>query len=267
MTNNSADYIRSITGGNAKTAIILGSGLNFYADQVEGSKQIPYSQIPDFPVSTAPGHKGQLVYSSISGKEVILMQGRFHLYEGYPVSTIAHVIRSLRLAGVENLLITNASGGINQTFKPAELMLITDHINLTGQNPLIGENDDSIGLRFPDMSTAYNPELREIMLQAAAETGVKLHQGVYAGVSGPSFETPAEIRMMRTMGADAVGMSTVLETIAAVHCRMRVCALSFISNLAAGILEQPITCEEVMEEAEKVKPFMAKLLAQYLKLI
>ncbi len=267
MSEISAKHIREITGGKTETAIVLGSGLNFYGEQIDSAKVIPYQEIPDFPVSTAPGHKGQLISANISGKPVLLMQGRFHLYEGYDVTVITDVIRSLKLAGIKRLLLTNASGGINENFRPAELMLITDHINLTGRNPLIGANDESIGLRFPDMSKAYSPKLRETMLQAAENCRVKLHQGVYIGVTGPSFETPAEIRMMRTMGADAVGMSTVLEAIAAVHGGMEVCGLSFISNLAAGILDQPITCEEVMEEAEKVKPVVAKLLEEFISLL
>lgn len=258
----SATAIRSAFGGDIDTALVLGSGLNFFADTLDQRQALDYAVIPHFPRSTAPGHAGRLVSGSLGGRRVLVLQGRFHLYEGYTAQTIAQVVRTLKFAGVRNLLLTNASGGINAAFAPGDLMMLTDHINLTGQNPLIGANDERFGPRFPDMSKAYDPELRQVLRQAAAQAGVTLREGVYASVTGPSFETPAEIRMMRTMGADAVGMSTVLEAIAAAHCGMRVAAVSCVSNLAAGILDQPITLEEVIETGQRVRePFAALLRA------
>ena len=263
----SADYILRNFGGGAETALILGSGLNYFAESLTDGQTIDYAAIPHFPRSTAPGHYGRLRRGRLGDKQVIVLQGRFHLYEGHPVEAIAHVIRTLKLLGVARAVFTNAAGGINREFKPGELMLISDHINLTGHNPLAGHNDDFFGPRFPDMSTAYSPRLRGLMRQAAQGISLMLREGVYAGVIGPSFETPAEIRMMRAIGADAVGMSTVLEVIAAVHCGMEAVGVSCVSNMAAGILDQPITVEEVMQVAEEIKGDFSALLRAFVDLL
>ena len=219
---------------------------------------IPYSEIPGFPVSTAPGHASRLVFGRINGYELIILQGRFHFYEGYSMEQITFYIRVLNTLGLKTLILTNASGGVNRSFNPGDLMLLSDHINLTGQNPLIGPNDDSIGARFPDMTKAYAPKLRQLAKDAAAPLGIRLQEGVYAWMTGPSYETPAEIRMLDIIGADSIGMSTVPEAIAAVHCGIEVLAISCITNMAAGVLDQPITAEEVMETgAEKAPEFSA----------
>lgn len=249
-----ADYLRGKLKTIPRLALVLGSGLGVLADEVEDARVIPYGDIPHFPVSTAPGHAGRLVAGRLAGKDVIVMQGRFHHYEGYPLERIAFPLRVYRALGVETLFLTNAAGGVNETFVPGDLMLISDHINLTGGNPCVGPNDDSIGQRFFDMSKAYDPGLRSAARAAAAEIGMNLREGVYMWFSGPSFETPAEIRAARALGADAVGMSTVPETIAAVHCGLRVLGVSCITNLAAGISKKPITTEEVLEISEREKP-------------
>ncbi len=259
----SAEQIRKVFGDAADTALVLGSGLNFFADALEDRTILDYGQIPHFPRSTAPGHAGRLVGGTVAGRRILVLQGRFHLYEGYTAQTIAQVVRTLKAAGIRNLLLTNASGGINPDFAPGDLMLMTDHINLTGQNPLIGANDERFGPRFPDMSKAYDPELQQVMRNAAKQIGLTLQEGVYAGVTGPSFETPAEIRMLRAMGADAVGMSTVLEVIAGAHCGLRLAGVSCVSNLAAGILDQPITLEEVIETGQRVREPFAALLRSF----
>ncbi|MGA2546614.1 MAG: purine-nucleoside phosphorylase [Rectinemataceae bacterium] len=249
-----ANSIADRIGEAPRTALVLGSGLGSLAEEVEGAVALPYAEIPGFPLSTAPGHAGRLVAGRLAGKRVLVMQGRFHYYEGYPAFRIAFPIRVFRELGIERLILTNAAGGANPGFSPGDLMLITDHINLTGQNPCIGENDPLIGSRFFDMSHAYDPGLRADALRAAAELGIELREGVYAWFSGPSFETPAEIRMARTLGADAVGMSTVPEAIAAAHCGLRVLGLSCITNMAAGMSDRPITSEEVLEISEREKP-------------
>ncbi len=249
-----ADFIAQRIGDAPRVALVLGSGLGALADELKEAIAIPYAEIPGFPLSTAPGHAGRLVAGSLEGRRVLVMQGRFHCYEGYPASRIAFPIRVFRKLGVERLFLTNAAGGANPGFSPGDLMLITDHVNLTGQNPCIGENDPLIGPRFFDMSHAYDPELRAAARRAAAELGMGLREGVYAWFSGPSFETPAEVRMARTLGADAVGMSTVPEAIAAAHCGLRVLGVSCITNLAAGMSDRPITSEEVLEISEREKP-------------
>ena len=228
---------------------------------------IPYADIPFFPAFDLPGLRGTPGSGKPAGKPVLFMQGRFHYYEGHPLERIAFPVRVLRLLGVECLIATNAAGGVNTTFSPGDFMLITDHINLCGPNPLIGPNDESIGPRFPDMSRAWDPRLRELAARAAADLGIPVRSGVYAWFAGPSFETPAEIRMARVLGADAVGMSTVPEVIAAVHCGIRVLGISCITNMAAGMVDQPITAEEVMAISEKRRPELASLVEKTVGMI
>ncbi len=262
-----ADFLRSKATGGPRLAIVLGSGLGPLAERARDPVIIPYADIPHFPKSTAPGHAGRLVSGELAGRHVLFMQGRFHLYEGYAPERIAFPMRVLRSMGIQRVLVTNAAGGVNTSFSPGDFMLITDHINLTGQNPLIGPNDGSIGPRFPDMSQAYDPALRALALQAAARLSIPLQSGVYACFAGPSFETPAEIRMARVIGADAVGMSTVPEVVAAVHCGLRVLGISCITNMAAGMLDQPITGGEVLSLAEKRMPQLSALIQEIVRLI
>lgn len=248
---NAADVIREQCG-DAGIGLILGSGL---ADSVmlEDAKTIAYQDIPDFPLSTATGHKSEWVSGKLNGKKVCMMRGRFHFYEGWRTEDIILPVRVMKLLGVKTLIVTNAAGGVNLSYTPGDLMLITDHINYSGVNPLIGPNDDDFGTRFPDMSTAYTPALRPVVRECAKELGIDLKEGVYMWFSGPSYETPAEIRMARILGADAVGMSTVPEVIAARHAGMNIIGITCITNMAAGILDQPLTHKEVMETGEKVR--------------
>lgn len=229
--------------------MILGSGLGAYAERLENARTLSYADIPGFPVSHVPGHAGRFVVGERYGKTVIAMQGRFHYYEGYQPALLALGVRVMRRVGVGKLLVTNAAGGVNLSYQPGTLMAIADHINFARVNPLIGPNDDDFGPRFPDQGNVYDRELRKALLKTAEETGVALSEGVYMMFTGPCFETPAEIRMARTLGADAVGMSTVPEVIAATHCGMRVLGISLITNMAAGILDQKLTHEEVQETA------------------
>ncbi|WNC17175.1 purine-nucleoside phosphorylase [Brevibacillus brevis] len=233
--------------------LVLGSGLGVLADEIENPVVIPYHEIPGFTVSTVVGHKGQLVIGKLQGKQVVAMQGRFHFYEGHGLDAVVFPIRVMKLLGVETIIVTNAAGGINESYRPGNLMLISDHINMTFRNPLIGANDEAMGARFPDMSEAYSRELRQVAKAVASEQGIELQEGVYVGLLGPSYETPAEIRMLRILGGDAVGMSTVPEVIVARHMGVKVLGISCISNMAAGILEQPLSHDEVMETTEKVK--------------
>jgi len=254
-----AAVIRERIGFEPEIGLVLGSGLGMLADLIEQPIVIPYSDIPHFPVSTVEGHAGELVAGQIKGKPVVMMKGRFHLYEGYSVYEVTLPIRAMKAIGVQKLVVTNAAGGINLSYKPGDLMLIRDHINFTFRNPLIGPNDNELGVRFPDMSEAYSARLRGIAQSTAKELGLPLQEGVYVGLLGPSYETPAEIRMMRTIGADAVGMSTVAEVIAARHAGIEVLGISCISNMAAGILDQPLSHEEVMDTTEKVKETFLRL--------
>ncbi len=246
-------YIQNQLNGVPQIGLILGSGLGVLADQIQEPTVIPYNQIPHFPASTVEGHKGQLVIGELRGKMVVAMQGRFHYYEGYSLDTVTFPVRVMSAIGVKSILVTNAAGGVNTDFAPGDLMIIQDHLNLTGRNPLIGPNDAQLGVRFPDMSEAYSRELLQVAEQVASEQGIPIQKGIYAGLTGPSYETPAEIRMLRTLGADAVGMSTVPEVIVARHSGMKVLGISCISNMAAGILPQPLSHEEVMETAENAK--------------
>lgn len=261
------NFVKSQLQAVPKAAVVLGSGLGELAELVEGQVDIPYAEIPGFLRSTVPGHAGRLILGRLAGVEVILMSGRFHRYEGYSHRDIALPVRMMKELGVGCLLLTNAAGGVNLSFQPGDLMLIEDHINLSGDNPLIGPNDDSFGPRFPDMSRAYSPALSAVVQQAAEEGCIPLKKGVYMLFNGPSFETPAEIRMARTLGADAVGMSTVPEVIAANHCGLPVAAISCITNMAAGILDQPLSHQEVVETGEKVKGKFAALMLKTIELI
>lgn len=242
-----AEYVRARIGETPRIGLILGSGLGGIAEVIEDKHVIPYGEIPHFVCSTAPGHKGQFVAGRFGGKPVICMQGRLHFYEGHALSDIIFPVRVMKQLGVTSLIVTNAAGGINTSFQVGDLMLIEDHINFMGTNPLIGPNDASFGPRFCDMTYTYTPALRQAVQEAAQSLGLTLQKGVYLGCTGPSYETPAEIRAFRTLGADAVGMSTVPEVIAASHCGLQVLAFSLITNMAAGILDQPLTEEEVIE--------------------
>ncbi|MDH4615932.1 purine-nucleoside phosphorylase [Brevibacillus sp. AY1] len=246
-------YIEPKLAEKPTIGLVLGSGLGVLADEIENPVVIPYDEIPGFTKSTVVGHKGQLVIGKLRGKQVVAMQGRFHYYEGHDLDAVVFPIRVMKLLGVETMIITNAAGGINESYGEGNLMLIRDHINLTARNPLIGPNDDEMGTRFPDMSEAYSKDLRNLAKNVAEEQGINLQEGVYVGLLGPSYETPAEIRMLRILGADAVGMSTVPEVIVARHMNVKVLGISCISNMAAGILEQPLSHEEVMATTERVK--------------
>jgi purine-nucleoside phosphorylase len=255
-------YIASRTQIRPEIGLILGSGLGVLGDDLEESVTIAYQDIPHFPISTVEGHAGELVLGRLQGRPVALMRGRFHMYEGYEAERTTLPIRVMKALGVQALLVTNAAGGINLGYEPGDLMVISDHLNLTGRNPLAGPNDNALGVRFPDMSEAYSRRLRRIAKDSASELGFEVREGVYAGLLGPNYETPAEIRMLRTLGADAVGMSTVAEVIVARHSGIEVMGISCISNMAAGILDQPLSHEEVMETSDKVKEtFISLVLA------
>jgi len=253
IIEEAAAFIRKTTDIRPEIGLILGSGLGVLGDELEDAVTIPYEDIPHFPVSTVEGHAGELLIGKLQGRNVVLMRGRFHMYEGYEPERTAFPVRVMKALGVNTLLVTNAAGGVNLGYKPGNLMLIADHINLTGRNPLIGPNDNALGVRFPDMSEAYSSRLRKVAKDTAAELGFSVQEGVYVGLLGPNYETPAEIRMLRTLGVDAVGMSTVSEVIVARHSGIEVLGISCISNMAAGILDQPLSHEEVMETTELVK--------------
>lgn len=232
--------------------LILGSGLGELADEIKDAIVIPYGDIPHFPVSTVVGHAGQLVYGELAGKKVLAMQGRFHFYEGHSMDVVTYPVRVMAALKAHSLIVTNACGGVNESFTPGDLMLITDQINFMGTNPLIGKNIDEMGPRFPDMSQAFDPEYRKVAKEIGEKSGLHLKEGVYMGFTGPTYETPAEIRFARTIGADAVGMSTVPEVIVAVHSGLRVLGVSCITNLAAG-MQKELNHEEVVETTERVK--------------
>ena len=240
--------------------VVLGSGLGAFADTLDGRVETPYSEIPGWPVSTAAGHAGKLVQGRIFSTDVIVLAGRAHLYEGYSAQEVTFGISELYRRGVKSVVLTNAAGGINEKYRPGDLVLISDHINLLGTNPLTGPNDDLLGPRFPDMTEAYSKEYREIAKRAGHELGIVLEEGVYAATPGPSYETPAEIRYMRAIGADLVGMSTVPETIVANHRGMKVLAISCVTNAAAGILPQKLVHEQVLEAGARVRDTLIKLL-------
>jgi purine-nucleoside phosphorylase len=253
-------YIESRTELRPVIAVILGSGLGGFADELTDRADLPYAEIPGWPVSTAIGHAGKLVIGKLDGMTLAVMAGRAHLYEGNTPAQATHGIRVLRSIGVRGLVITNAAGGINLTLERGGLMLISDHINLMGANPLVGPNDETLGPRFPDMSDAYCREFRDIARNVAADLAIPLTEGVYVAMLGPSYETPAEIRMLRALGADVVGMSTVPEVIVANHMSLKVLGLSCVTNMAAGILPQKITAEEVIETGVMVRETLVRFL-------
>lgn len=262
--NEAAQYIKEQGVTDATIGLVLGSGLGDIVDQMEEAIHLPYDQIPNFPVSTVVGHAGKLVYGTLSGKKVLAMAGRFHFYEGYEMEKVIFPIRVMKALGINSVMITNAAGGINFDFQPGDLMMITDQLNMTGTNPLIGKNIDELGPRFVDMSHPFDEVYQEIARQAAKTLSLTLHEGVYMGVTGPTYETPAEIRMFRTLGADAVGMSTVSEIIAARHMDMRVIGLSCITNLGSG-MQKDIDHSAVVNTGEKVKGNFQNLVKEIIK--
>jgi purine-nucleoside phosphorylase len=265
LTDHAIGFIRSRTRLEPRVAVVLGSGLGAFADELADRVEIPYAEIPGWPASTAVGHAGKLLLGRLDRLAVAVMAGRSHLYEGYTAAQVTTGVRVLHGLGVESIVFTNAAGGINLSYSQGALVLISDHINLQGTNPLIGPNDDSLGPRFPDMSEAYSKKYREIAHRVAAEVGIQLGEGVYAALTGPNYETPAEIRFLRTIGADLVGMSTVPEAILANYLGMRVLAISCVTNMAAGILPQKINHEEVLEVGRQVRDRLVRFLKAVLQ--
>ncbi len=257
--------VRAKTDFVPKVAIVLGSGLGDYAKNIEIKAEIDYSDIEGFPVSTVPGHAGKFIFGYVDKVPVVCMKGRVHYYEGYPISDVVLPIRLMKMLGAEILFLTNASGGINPEFSAGDFMLIEDHISCFAPNPLIGPNIDELGVRFPDMTHVYDADLKELIRQAAKENDIKLQKGIYIQLTGPSFESPTEIKMLRTLGGDAVGMSTVVEAIAANHMGMKICGISCVCNLAAGMTENPLTHDEVQEAANKAAPLFQKLVTESVK--
>lgn len=258
----SVDFIASKTAHSPKVGLVLGSGLGGLADKIENPTIIKYEDIPGFPRSTVEGHAGQLVIGELGGKTVVAMQGRFHFYEGYPLKDVTFPIRVMIGIGIESLIVTNAAGGANIDFVPGDLMIIRDHINFTGQNPLIGENLNKLGPRFVDMSKPYNMDYISLAKETGKKLGLDLKEGVYMWFTGPTYETPAEVKLARILGADAVGMSTVPEVIVANHQGIKVLGISCITNMASGILDQPLNHEEVVETSMKVKDNFEKLIVE-----
>ncbi len=261
------DFINQKTNNfKPEIGIILGSGLGDFVDNLD-SLSISYSQIPGFETSTIQGHAGKLVFCEINEKKIVAMQGRYHFYEGHPMQAVVFPVKVMKKLGIKTLIITNASGAVNKKFKPADLMIITDHINFTGTNPLIGKNDEILGTRFPDMSEVYNKNLIKITENCARELKIKIRKGVYTACSGPSYETPAEIKMLRKFGTDAVGMSTVPEAIIANYCGIKVLGISCLTNYAAGITKRPLSHQEVIESANSAKQKFKSLLLKVIKTI
>jgi purine-nucleoside phosphorylase len=257
---HAADLVRSRSPIVPDTALVLGSGLGDFAASLERATSIRYEDIPNWPAAKVIGHEGRMVVGAASGRPVIVLSGRAHFYEGHDLRTVTFATRVLGVLGVKVLILTNAAGGINTSFAPGDLMLIDDHINLLGSNPLVGPNDERFGVRFPDLTNVYSPRLRTLAEQAAASQGLTLRHGVYVAWHGPSYETPAEVRYLRSIGADAVGMSTVPEAIVARHMGLEVLGISCITNLAAGVLPQPLNHEEVLETAKRVRGKFLSLL-------
>jgi purine-nucleoside phosphorylase len=254
------DYLLSQIDQWPSIGLVLGSGLGILADEIENPIYIPYDEIPHFPASTVTGHAGRMVIGDLKGKRVIAMQGRFHYYEGHSLEAVTYPIRIMKAIGVQQIIVTNAAGGINPNFKPGDLMIIQDHINLTSQNPLIGPNEEEFGERFPDMSEAYSKKLIALAKDVASKNKINMVEGIYAGMLGPSYETPAEVNFLSIIGASAVGMSTVPEVIVAQHSGLEVLGISCISNMAAGISGHSLTHDEVMETTENI-------IAQFLQLV
>jgi purine-nucleoside phosphorylase len=259
--DETACWLGTRTGAVPKIAIVLGSGLGEIADAMSGKLEIPYGEIPGFPRTTVAGHHGTLLFGLLEGVPVVAMKGRFHHYEGHDMDTVAYPIRVFKRMGIGNLLLTNAAGGVNHSFVPGDLMALSDHIGLWADSPLRGPNEDMLGPRFPDMSKVYDPLLVQLADSVADSIGFVLKHGVYAWCRGPAFETPAEIRALRVLGADAVGMSTVPEAVAARHMGMRILAISCITNMAAGMLDQPLTHEEVMQTGKIVEKRFSALIS------
>ena len=262
---NTEQFKRLLADKRPQTAVILGSGLGFVADAVEDPLTIDYTAIEGFPRTTVAGHSGKMIVGRLGQSEVLCLQGRFHLYEGHRPQVIAEVVNALKAVGVNRLIVTNAAGSLNPEFTPGSLMLIKDHINFSGQNPLVGANDESTGPRFPDMSNAYDRDMRRQAKELAAKLGINLPEGVYLMVLGPNFETAAEIRAFRTLGADAVGMSTVPEVIAAVHAGIKVLAVSAVTNFGTGLQETPLSHEETIAGAARASSALTALITNYIK--
>jgi purine-nucleoside phosphorylase len=267
QVSESVEFLRIKADIQPQIGIVLGTGLGGLADRIQAVAIIPYGEIPHFPVPTVPSHMGRMIFGSLAGKTVMAMQGRFHYYEGYEAKEITFPIRVMAAMGMRNLFISNAAGGLNPLFQAGDLMLISDHLNLTGQNPLRGENVDAWGPRFPDMTEPYSPELLELAGQAARELGMEVHRGVYVGVTGPSMETAAETRFLRFIGADAVGMSTIAEVIVAVHAGIRVLGISVITNVNLPDDYQPAPIEQVIATAKSAEPKVIRLVEETLKRI
>jgi purine-nucleoside phosphorylase len=264
QAEEAAVFVRTRSPLRPAVGVVLGSGLGAFAASLERATRIPYGQVPHFPAATAPGHRGELVLGHVGSVPVAVMSGRVHHYEGYGLDQVVFPVRLLGRLGVNVLILTNAAGSVNVNYKPGELVAITDHVNLLG-NPLIGPNDERLGPRFFDMSEAYDPKLREMAEKACWKAGVPVRKGVYLALTGPSYETPAEIRMARTLGADAVGMSTVPEVIAARHMGIRVLGLSCITNMAAGVTKQKLDHREVLEVGERVKAGLMEVLGRIIE--
>ena len=260
MYHAAKDFLEANLPARPRIAVILGSGLGAFADELTGSVSIPYADIPDWPRSTAIGHAGRLVAGKINGIDVVVLAGRVHLYEGYTAQQVTFGIRVLGLLGIQSLVVTNAAGGIGSHLGRGGVVLITDHINLQGANPLIGPNDEALGARFPDMTEAYSKAYRATAHKVAQDLGYKLQEGVYAALTGPSYETPAEIRYLKAIGADLVGMSTVPEVIVANHMGIKVLGISVVTNLAAGISKEKLSHKEVLETGEEVRGMLVKFL-------
>lgn len=257
--------VREKTDFVPKVAIVLGSGLGDYANDIKVECEIDYHDIEGFPVSTVPGHSGKFIFGYVGDVPVVCMKGRVHYYEGYDISDVVLPTRLMKMLGAEILFLTNASGGLNTAFGAGDFMMLTDHISCFAPNPLIGPNIDELGTRFPDMTHVYDVDLQNIIESTAKEENIKIHKGVYAQLTGPSFESPAEIRMLRTLGVDAVGMSTVVEAIVANHMGMKICCISCVCNLAAGMTDNPLTHEEVQAAANEAAPKFKKLLTESVK--
>lgn len=257
---NAVDYIHKKSSIRPKVGIILGSGLGSIADQITERIAIPYAEIPGFHGTSVEGHAGQMVLGYFESVPIVCLQGRFHLYEGYPMEDVVFPTRTICGLGIQTLILTNAAGGINTAFRPKDLMVISDHLNLMGDNPLKGPNLSDFGPRFPDMTEAYNKQLNRILLETGTQLGIDLKTGIYAGLLGPTYETPSEVKMYRILGGDAVGMSTVPENIAANHFGVRVCGISCITNLAAGISNQPLSHEEVIQNSKEAASNLTRLL-------
>jgi purine-nucleoside phosphorylase len=264
-TESIARFLKSLHPIEPTVGIILGSGLSHLSDKIEVHLEIPYQEIQDFPVSTVAGHAGTLVFGKFAGRQIVAMKGRFHFYEGYPMEDIALPVRVMKLLGIRYLVISNAAGGVHPAFKVGDIMLINDHINLMGTNPLIGKNIDSLGPRFPDMSAVYDPELLVSAEKVASSLGIPVQKGVYAAVTGPTYETPAEYRFIRTIGADAVGMSTIPEAIVAHHMGIKILAMSVITDLGIDGHIQEITHEEVIRAAAAAEPSLTSIITGVLR--